>query len=63
MPESGAPPVQTIGGFLRPGGIDAVGQQVAVVDVGADTVNLIDAHCLRLSGRLPAGGRPEVACR
>jgi len=53
--------VRQIGGFVQPGGIVAVGPDVAVVDVGADAVTLIDAHTLRVIGRLPAGAGPTHA--
>ncbi|MEO8967688.1 MAG: YncE family protein [Solirubrobacteraceae bacterium] len=47
--------IRRIGGFTQPGGIAAVGKDVAVVDVGADAVTLIDARTLRVLGRAPAG--------
>ncbi len=50
--------VRQIAGFVQPGGLAAVGSAVAVVDVGADTVSLIDARTLRLIGRLRAGVGP-----
>jgi DNA-binding beta-propeller fold protein YncE len=45
-------------GFLQPGGLAAVGGAVAVVDVRADTVTLIDAHTLRALDAAPAGEGP-----
>ncbi len=50
--------VGQVRGFLQPGGVAAVGSGVAVVDVRADTVTLIDAHSLRVLGKAPAGDGP-----
>jgi DNA-binding beta-propeller fold protein YncE len=50
--------VARVGGFVQPGGLAAVGKAVAVVDVGADTVTLIDARSLRIAGRAAAGQGP-----
>ena len=50
--------VARIGGFLQPGGIAAIGGDVAVVDVRADTVTLIDARSLRVIARAAAGHGP-----
>jgi DNA-binding beta-propeller fold protein YncE len=50
--------VAQVGGFLQPGGLAAVGDEVAIVDVRADTLTLIDAHSLRVLGRVPAGRGP-----
>lgn len=50
--------VETIPGFIQPGGIAAVGGEVAVVDVGADTVTLLDARSGRVVGRMNAGAGP-----
>ncbi len=50
--------VARIGGFLQPGGLAAVGGDVAVVDVRADTVTLVDADRLRVLGSAPAGMGP-----
>ena len=47
-----------IGGFVQPGGLAAVGSDLAVVDVGAKSVTLIDPHSLRIKGRLSAGAGP-----
>lgn len=47
--------IRRIGGFTQPGGIAAVGKDVAVVDVGSDVVTLIDARTLRVLARTPAG--------
>lgn len=55
---AGAHVVGRIGGFVQPGGIAAAGKDVAVVDVGADMVTLIDAGTLRVVGRAPAGAGP-----
>ena len=54
----GATTIAQIGGFRQPGGLAAVGQDVAVVDVGADTVTLLDAAHARVLGRAPAGQGP-----
>jgi DNA-binding beta-propeller fold protein YncE len=48
----------TVGGFVQPGGIAAVGSDVAVVDVRADSVTLIDASARAVLGRLHAGEGP-----
>lgn len=53
--------VREIGGFVQPGGVVAVGAEVAVVDVGADSLTLIDARTLRVIGRLGAGAGPTHA--
>ena len=50
--------VAQIGGFMQPGGLAAVGGEVAAVDVRADTVTLIDAHGFRVIGKAPAGKGP-----
>lgn len=50
--------VAQVGGFVQPGGLAAVGAAVAVVDVGADTVTLIDAHSLAVLGSAQAGNGP-----
>jgi DNA-binding beta-propeller fold protein YncE len=50
--------VAQIEGFIQPGGLAAVGGEVAVVDVRADAVTLIDAHSLRVLGKAPAGKGP-----
>jgi DNA-binding beta-propeller fold protein YncE len=50
--------VARVGGFLQPGGIAAVRDAVAVIDVRADTVTLIDAHSLRVIARAAAGDGP-----
>jgi DNA-binding beta-propeller fold protein YncE len=54
----GARTIARIGGFLQPGGLAAVGRDVAVVDVGADTVTLIDAASFRVLGSAHAGQGP-----
>jgi DNA-binding beta-propeller fold protein YncE len=54
----GARTIAQIGGFLQPGGLAAVGRDVAVVDVGADTVTLLDAAHVRVLGRAAAGRGP-----
>ena len=53
--------VGELGGFRQPGGVAAVGADVAVVDVGADTLSLFDARTLRGLGRLAAGAGPTHA--
>jgi len=50
--------IATIGGFVQPGGIAAVGSDVAVVDVRANSVTLIEASAHRVLGRLQAGQGP-----
>ncbi len=50
--------VATVGGFVQPGGIAAVGPDVAVVDVRANSVTLIDVGARRVLGRLAAGQGP-----
>jgi DNA-binding beta-propeller fold protein YncE len=50
--------VRTVPGFVQPGGVAASGHDVAVVDVGADTVTLLDAHTLTRLGTAPAGAGP-----
>jgi DNA-binding beta-propeller fold protein YncE len=50
--------VAQIGGFLQPGGLAGVGGDLAVVDVRADTVTLIDTHASRVIGKAPAGEGP-----
>lgn len=54
----GARVIGRIGGFTQPGGLAAVGGDVAVVDVRTDTVTLIDARTLRVIGRAAAGEGP-----
>ncbi len=49
---------QTIGGFAQPGGLVSVGDGVAIVDVRANSVTLVDGRTLRVRGRLPAGAGP-----
>src|SRR5207302_3787130 len=62
---SGGRVIGRIGGFLQPGGLAAVGPaanpSVAVVDVRANTVSLIDARTLRLLAKAPAGAGPTHA--
>ncbi|MGI8430131.1 MAG: YncE family protein [Solirubrobacteraceae bacterium] len=53
--------VRQIPGFVQPGGLVAVGAGVAVVDVGGNSVTLIDAHSLRVRRRLGAGAGPTHA--
>jgi DNA-binding beta-propeller fold protein YncE len=50
--------VRTIGGFQQPGGLAPVGRDLAVVDVGAFTLTLLDTRTDRVIGRLPAGRGP-----
>jgi DNA-binding beta-propeller fold protein YncE len=47
--------VGQIGGFVQPGGVARVGGDAAVVDVGADTLTLIDGRTLRSVGRVSLG--------
>lgn len=47
--------VRRIGGFVQPGGVARVDGDAAVVDVGADTVTLIDGRTLGPTGRFRAG--------
>jgi DNA-binding beta-propeller fold protein YncE len=47
--------VRRIGGFIQPGGVARVDGDAAVVDVGADTVTLIDGRTLMPTGRVSAG--------
>ena len=47
-----------IGGFTQPSGGVGIGHQLAIVDVGAFTLSLLDARSGRLLGRLPAGRGP-----
>ncbi len=51
-----------IGGFLQPGGITAVGREVAFVDGGGNRLTLIDAYTLkRRIGTASAGAGPTHA--
>src|SRR5205823_4704426 len=47
-----------VGGFRQPGGISATKGQVAVIDVGNDTVTLIDPVSLRRLATAHAGLGP-----
>ena len=47
--------VRRVGGFVQPGGVARVDADAAVVDVGADTVTLIDGRTLMPTGRVGAG--------
>ena len=58
---AGGRQIRRIGGFTQPGGIAAAGPDVAVVDVGADTITLIDARTLKVLGRARAGAGPTHA--
>lgn len=55
---SGGRVVAQVGGFQQPGGLAAVGGDVAVVDVRADTVTLIGGRSLRVLAKSPAGEGP-----
>ena len=55
---SGRRVIAQIEGFMQPGGLAAAGGEVAVVDVRADTITLVDAHSLRVLGSAPAGEGP-----
>jgi len=50
--------VARVGRFLQPGGVAEVQGDAAVVDVGGDTVTLINARRLSVIGRAPAGEGP-----
>ncbi len=50
--------VRRIGGFRQPGGLADAGGYLAVVDVGAFTLTLIDPENGHVLGRLPAGRGP-----
>jgi DNA-binding beta-propeller fold protein YncE len=50
--------VARVGGFVQQGGLAGIGDQVAAVDVGGDTVTLIDANTLRRQDTAPAGAGP-----
>ncbi len=50
--------IHTVGGFLQPGGATVAGALVAVIDVGADTLSLIDPRTLRTLGTTAAGSGP-----
>jgi DNA-binding beta-propeller fold protein YncE len=50
--------ITQIAGFVQPGGLAVAGPDLAVVDVRADTVTLIDARSLRVLGKTPAGAGP-----
>ncbi len=52
---SGARQIREIRGFTQPGGLAAVGKDVALVDVGADVITLIDGRSLKILGRVPVG--------
>jgi DNA-binding beta-propeller fold protein YncE len=45
----------TIGGFIQPGGVTTTARLVAVIDVGADTLTLINPFTLRTIGTAAAG--------
>lgn len=49
---------RAIGGFLQPGGVTVARALVAVVDVGADTLTLIDPLTRRTLGTAAAGSGP-----
>jgi DNA-binding beta-propeller fold protein YncE len=50
--------VQRVGGFTQPGGIAVTGDDIAVVDVGAFTLTLLDARTLQVKARIGAGAGP-----
>ncbi len=50
--------IRQIGGFVQPGGLAAVRRAVAIVDVSANTVTLINARRLTLIARVSAGAGP-----
>lgn len=51
--------VTTAGGLAHPGGLTAVGGRIAVVDVRANTLHVLDAADLRTVAVLPAGQGPS----
>jgi DNA-binding beta-propeller fold protein YncE len=55
---AGSRVVAQIRGFVQPGGLAAVGGGVAVVDVRADTLTLIDARSLHVLGSAAGGQGP-----
>ncbi len=55
---AGSKVIGLIRGFLQPGGLAAVEGELAVVDVRADTVTLVDARTLPAVGRTTAGEGP-----
>jgi len=50
--------IASIGGFAQPAGVASLGAKVAVVDVRLNSVTLIDARALAVTGRLAAGAGP-----
>lgn len=48
----------TITGLTQPGGVDSVGDALAVIDVGAFTLSTYDERTLRRTGRVGAGSGP-----
>ncbi len=50
--------IDTIDGFVQPGGVVGMGNDVGVVDVRANDVTLVDARSLRIMGRASAGAGP-----
>jgi DNA-binding beta-propeller fold protein YncE len=53
--------IETIGGFTQPGGLAGVDGDLAVVDVAAFTVTLLDPRSGHVIGRLPGGQGPTHA--
>jgi DNA-binding beta-propeller fold protein YncE len=53
--------VGRVGGFRQPGGLAAAGDEVAVVDVRANRLTLLDARSLRRVGTVNAGRGPTHA--
>jgi len=58
---AGARVVARVPGFVQPGGIAALSGDVAVVDVRANAVTLIDARTLMVRDRAAAGAGPTHA--
>ncbi len=52
---AGGREIRQITGFTQPGGMTPVGKDVALVDVGADVVTLIDGRSLRVLGHVATG--------
>ncbi len=58
---AGGRAVARVPGFVQPGGVAGVAGRVALVDVAADTVTLVDPRTLRELGRASAGTGPSHA--
>lgn len=53
--------IARVGGFRQPGGVLAAADMVAAVDVGANTLTLLDPRTLAVAGRTAAGAGPTHA--